>query len=60
MPLAVRSRSGISSARRRYTLPRLEKNSRWACAVVKIDVAHEVVGLELGAADAAAAARTGS
>ena len=27
-PLAVRSRSGISWARSRYTLPRLEKNSR--------------------------------
>ena len=36
MPFAVRSRSGISSARRRYTLPKLEKNSRWACAVVKM------------------------
>ncbi len=28
MPLAVRSRSGISWARSRYTLPRLEKNNR--------------------------------
>src|SRR5262245_43814258 len=36
MPFAVRSRSGISSARRRYTLPKFEKNSRCACAVVKI------------------------
>ena len=36
MPLAVRSRSGMSIARSRYTLPRLEKKSRKAWAVVKM------------------------
>ncbi len=36
IPFAVRSRSGISSPRRRYTLPRLEKNSKYECDVVKI------------------------
>ena len=36
MPFAVRSRSGMSSARNRYTRPRFEKNKRYECEVVKM------------------------